>query len=520
MDVIRISDMIRSVSVQSREVNVPRGRRAAGGTCVTGDGRDAMIRPVREDNLRRSIGIRLAAAVDRMRSRLWLIPSLLVVGSIVLSVVAVAVDRIIDRTLSTDLSGILFSGGPDSARLILSTIAAAMMTLTGLVFSVTMLVLQLASSQLSPRVTRTFLRDQVNQVVLGLFVATFVYALTVLREVRSPPDGQAFVPALAVTVAFALLLASVAAFVVYINHMTQQIRPITVLRSVADETRAAIERLYPEEIGSEFDTPTPMPSDEPDLLVEADGHGTVTSVDDAKMIQLAIDHRAAVELRPNVGDFVPAGSLLFRVWLGKAPVDDDHEPAAPDAGEAAESREGGASREDLARELRHTVNLGAERTMTQDAAFGFRQLVDVAERALSPGTNDPTTAVQVLDEVHDLLRRLSRRSIPSPARVAEDGSALLYLPRPDWADYVALALDEIRQFGAGSIQVARRLRHLLLDLKAVAPDSRLEPIDRQLRLLDASINAEFSLLDDRRAAGQPSVSGQGPTSADDVASTR
>lgn len=128
--------------------------------------------------------------------------------------------------------------------------------------------------------------------------------------------------------------------------------------------------------------------------------------------------------------------------------------------------------------------------MTQDAAFGFRQIVDIAERALSPGVNDPTTAVQALDELHDLLRRLARREIPSPLRLADDGSILLRVPRLGWADYVALALDEIRGYGAGSIQVARRLRYLLLDLKDVAPRFREEPIDRQLHLLDAALAGE------------------------------
>jgi uncharacterized membrane protein len=150
----------------------------------------------------------------------------------------VPLDHLVDQSVSGDLSGILFSGGPDGARLILSTIAAAMMTFTGLVFSVTMLVLQLASSQLSPRVTRTFLRDRINQAVLGLFVATFLYSLLVLREICSPTSGPAFVPAIAVSVAYGLLLASVGFFVLYIHHMAQAMRAATVIRSVADETRA------------------------------------------------------------------------------------------------------------------------------------------------------------------------------------------------------------------------------------------------------------------------------------------
>lgn len=186
---------------------------------------------------------RLSLALDQLRSRMWFIPGVFVVGAFLAAIILVPLDRLADQALGGRLSGILFAGGPDSARLVLSTIAAAMLTFTGLVYSITMLVLQLASSQLSPRVMRTFLRDRVNQGVLGLFIATFLYALLVLREIR------------------VLLVASVASFVFYIHHMAEAIRAAHVLRSVADETRGAISRLYPEEIGEEPPRPVPVLGD-------------------------------------------------------------------------------------------------------------------------------------------------------------------------------------------------------------------------------------------------------------------
>ena len=192
------------------------------------------------------MSVRLSLALDQLRSRMWFIPGVFVVGALVAALLVVPLDRAVDQALGGGLSGILFAGGPDSARLVVSTIAAAMLTFTGLVYSITMLVLQLASSQLSPRVMRTFLRDRVNQGVLGLFIATFLYALLVLREIRSPPNDAAFVPAIAVTLVYLLLVASVASFVFYIHHMAEAIRAAHVLRSVADETRGAINRLYPE----------------------------------------------------------------------------------------------------------------------------------------------------------------------------------------------------------------------------------------------------------------------------------
>lgn len=444
------------------------------------------------------ISPRLAGFLDQLRSRLWFIPGLFVVGSIVAAFVLVPIDHVIDRSVVSQLSNVLFAGGPDSARLVLSTIAAAMLTFTGLVFTVTMLVLQLASSQLSPRVMRTFLRDRVNQSVLGLFVATFLYALLVLREVRSPPDGTPFVPSVAVTFVYLLLVASVALFVLYIHHMAQAIRAAEVLRNVGDETRQAIVRLYPEGIADEPSAAPPaLPDREPDEVVLLErAPGVITSTDAAALVRLAEEHRLTVELVHHTGDFVPTGSPLLRVWR-RSPSDADAEIPT--------------------RALARAIQTGLERTMTQDAAFGFRQIVDIAERALSPGVNDPTTAVQALDELHDLLRRLAQRTIPSPIRLAQDGSVLLRLPRPGWADFVSLALDEIRAYGAGSIQIARRLRYLLLDLKDVAPGFRQEPIDRQLRLLDAALAGEYTFREDRRAAAAPSPSGQGPAEVPPIA---
>jgi uncharacterized membrane protein len=318
-----------------------------------------------------------------------------------------------------------------------------------------------------------FLRDRLNQFVLGLFIAGFLYALLLLRDVRSPADGAAFVPAIAVTVAYGLVLASVGLFVVYIHHMAQAIRAATVLRSVADETREAIRRLYPAGVGDEPSPPVPtLPDRPPDAVATLNrAPGVITSVDEEALVRLAL-----------------------RVWRLQASGGEHADDEAPPPLES----------------LARAIQTGTERTMTQDAGFGFRQIVDIAERALSPGINDPTTAVQSLDELHDLLRRLVQRRFPSPVRLADDGSVILRLPRPEWDDYVSLALDEIRLFGAGSIQVARRLRYLLLDLKEAAPGSRQTPIIRQLTLLDAALASSYELGADRRAAAEPSPSGQGP----------
>jgi uncharacterized membrane protein len=391
--------------------------------------------------------VRLKVALDRLRGRLWFIPAIGVIVAAVLAWVLVA----IDRSLADDFNAFfIFGGGPESARAILSTIAAAMLTFTGLVFSITMLVLQLASSQLSPRVTRTFLRDRANQVVLAIFVATFVYALLVLREVRSVDEG-AFVPALAVWWAFALLIASVGAFIFYIDHMAQSMRVETVVDQVATETRDAIERCFPQAAGSLPPVDLPVP-DAVDIVLAGDRPGTLQAIDSAKLEAIAMEALTVLEVVAVVGDFVPSESPLVRV-RGTGPVDHD--------------------------DVRSAITLGPERSMEQDPAFGLRQLVDIALRALSPGTNDPTTAAMAVDAIHDLLRRLGQRAIPGSQRVGPDGALRLMIPGRTWEDYVYLASDEVIDYGASSSQTVTALRLMLDDLEATVDDERRPIVRRQ-----------------------------------------
>ena len=390
--------------------------------------------------------VRLTVWLETLRARLWLIPAFGAIGAGLVAWALVA----IDRTLGPDATGFfLFEGGPESARAILSTIAAAMLTFTGLVFSVTMLVLQLASSQLSPRVTRTFLRDRKNQVVLAIFVATFVHALLVLREVRS--GDVPFVPSIAVWWAFILLIASVGAFIYYIDHMAQSMRIETVIGRVGDETQAAIDRCYPDPVGTEPKIRLPVP-EVTEVILSPDAPRTLQAVDVAHLERIARQAGAVLEVVPVVGEAVPSGSPLVRVRGGNA-VD--------------------------AEGIRRGLTLGSERTMDQDPAFGIRQLVDIAVRALSPGINDPTTAALAVERLHDLLRRLAQRAIPGRQRLGADGALRVILAIRDWDDHLRLATSEIGAYGRDSSQVLDALRRLLDDLDAVAPDDRRGPVRRQ-----------------------------------------
>lgn len=433
----------------------------------------------------RAIGPRLLGVIDELNHNFWLIPGAAVASAVALSKLLLEVDG----RLAADATGwYLFRGGPEGARAVLTSVASSIMTVTGVVFSVTVLVLQLASQQFSPRVLRTFLGDRATQTSLAVLVGTFVYSLLTLRSVRGASDGVAeFVPSLSVWVAVVLAGASIGMFVFFIHHVSQSIRAVNVLGLIGAETRAALTRMYPENVGEDADpVDAQRPAGAPSLLVLHEGRsGVITAASEDRIWEAASAAGVTVGLRPMIGDFVPEGSVLFEVW-------------------------GDATRVN-SKELAAAVAVGRERTLSQDPAFGFRGIVDIAERALSPSTNDPTTAVQALDQLHDLLRRLAVRRFPAPARTDRTGRVRVILPRPDFDSYVRLSLDEIRFYGAGSVQIVRRLRFLLEDLLAVAPPSRRAELRRQLHALDGELSDGVTQrVSSPAVLRQASAQGHGP----------
>ena len=411
---------------------------------------------------------------EHLRGSLWFIPTVCVVFVVVLAEVLMRVDRAHPDAVS------LFEGGAESARGMLSTISSSMITFTGLVFTITIVVLQLASQQFSPRVLRTFLRDRHSQLALGVFVATFTYALMILREVRSPDgSGEEFVPNLSIAAALVLVILSLALFVDYIHHIAQSIRVGTITGSIGNETRAAIADIYDHE---HTDEPVPLPTGVTVTTVPSPRSGVITSLDRDRLVSIARETDTVIEIVQAIGDFVPQTAPLLRIH-GDAPM--RHAP------------------------FTDCVALGMERTMQQDPAFGFRQLVDIAEKGLSPAINDPTTAIQCLDEMHDLLRRLVTRAFPSGQRFDSDGRLRLAFPVVSWDGYVSLACDEIRHYGRDSIQVHRRMRSMIADLLSIAPEERRAALERQLQLLDAAADRHLPDEADRITARQADEQGIG-----------
>jgi len=375
----------------------------------------------------------LRASWQAVRTGFWAIPSACIVAAIALGLVLVRLDRVVG-----DDPGLAFDAGPEGAREVLSAISTSMITFTGLVFSITIVVLQLTSSQFSPRVLRTFLRDRLTQFALGTFVATFVYSVTVLRTVTS--GNEAFVPAISTTVGLGLLLLSVGMFVAYIHHIATAIQVSSILAAIGAETRQALERRYPEHV-EEVPAGTVAPTAAAMARIVAPRSGVVTRIDTARLVAMARDADVVLRTGASPGDYLPEGAPIVEV-LGPGAVDDKAVAAA--------------------------FTLSRDRTMQHDVAFGFRQLVDIAERALSPGINDPTTAVQALDQLHDLLRRLSIRLLPDGHHRDVDQALRLITPPETFAGYLGLALEEIDQYGRDAVQVQRRIDAMLTDLAGAA----------------------------------------------------
>jgi hypothetical protein len=308
--------------------------------------------------------------------------------------------------------------------------------------------------QFSPRIVRAILHDRRSQLAIGLFIGTFAYSMTVLRELNGKSSGSAQVRGLAVSVDYALIVCAIVTLVLFVHHTAQSIRVGGLIGLVGDETRRQVDRLHPA-------AREPVP--DPDV-VPAPEYGVLVKLHHRTLVGLAAQADCLLELVPAMGDFVPRSSPLFRV----------HGVMRPSLRDAAALG----------------VILGRERTHDFEPGFGIRKLVDIAERSIYSGPfQDPTTSVQAINAIHDVLRRLAVREFPSGVHRDADGQPRLIERMLTWDGYVKLAFDELRLAGAGSSQVARRLRAALEDILTVAPPARRPPLDRQLLLLDAASGA-------------------------------
>lgn len=389
-----------------------------------------------------------------MRTNFWFLPSAMAAGAIALSFALIQVDVWLGADVVRRV-GWLYTFGPEGARAILSAVASSMITVAGLTFSITMLTLQLASSQFGPRLLRNFMRDRGNQIVLGTFIATFAYCLLVLRTVRGTDDSS-FVPHIAVAFGVLLAITSLAVLIYFIHHIAVSIRIETLLAQVASETREVIDHLYPKtdrddpprhEPVAEYIVPRDFEANARTVL--ADSSGYIQRADVEALIKLAAENDLLVRIEARPGHFVSEQDPLLTAY-----------PHARISDEISGS-------------LRGTLVIGQERTPTQDLEFSIRRIVEVAQRALSPGINDPTTAIYCLDRLGEVLGRLATRDIPSPMRVDSDGHLRVMTDVAVLSELACSAFAAIARYGIADADVIGHMLTIMAGLsRKVAPAAR------------------------------------------------
>jgi len=420
---------------------------------------------------------RLYRSLSYLRSALWFVP----VIAIVLVMAVTPFVRALDSALGWTLLGL----DADGAEALYQTVVTLTLSFLVFTFGSLLVAIQVAGGQLTPRIIATILlSNKVVRYSVGLFVFALVFSVSAMNR------QQGAAHQLIVFIAAALGIACMAVFLFLIDYAARLLRPVSIVANVGDDALAVIDAVYP--VRSEHpDEAVPTASRELGRVRNTVSHegasGIVLAVALQALVAEARHDDCVIELVPKVGDFIAYGEPLFVVYGGTA---------APEE-----------------QALRAMVAVGAERTLEQDPMFGFRILVDIAIKALSPAINDPTTAVVAIDQIHRLLRELGKRELRGEEVVDQSGRLRVIFRTPNWEDFVHLACNEIRLCGAGNVQVARRMRAMLEDLARSLSEQRGVALDKELELLDRTIDASYRLPEDAALARIPDMQGLGVSSA-------
>ncbi len=395
---------------------------------------------------------------DAMLASYWFVPSVIALAAIALALGMPFADHAFNILPTAPPVWWLYAGDAQGARSVLSTIAGSIITVTSVTFSITVAAFSLASQQYGPRLLRGFLRDVANQVVLGIFVGTFLYCLLVLRTVRGN-----FVPSLSITVGDALAVATVGVFIFFIHHVTISIQADSIIGNLGNEFDDAVARLYPEKIGKDGaeanDEISPLPRDfEPrSVAVLSGAAGYVTAIDNDRVLEIARRRDLIVKIASSPSTYVEPGALLVQAYPRERVSDE------------------------TAALLRAAFTLGRQRTVPQDVGFAAQGLAEIASRALSPGINDPYTAIMVLDRLRTSLTLFAQRRMPSAARRDESGVVRIIAQPVRFSDIVRATLDPIKHYGRSSPMV---LNAILDTLAAVRPHIFRAEDARELDLVE------------------------------------
>lgn len=425
--------------------------------------------------------IRLYKFWEQLTGSFWFVPAFMVVMSIISASLMLYFDR-----QDIDFSGAgfswIYSGSPDGARSILSTIASSMISVAGLTFSITMVTLSLASSQLGPRLLNNFMRDTGNQIVLGTFISVFAYCLLILRSIRSL-DEVSFVPHLSLSLAIVLAIISLGVLIYFFHHVSMMIQAQNLIAAIGDEMKSNIEHLlnddkhtpYEHQLRSEDDIPDDF--EDGSIYIIAQKSGFLQAVNYEGLVNINQENDLLVKVLYRPGEFVSTGSNIMMIYAHNETVSDE-----------------------IKEDIRESFTTGTVRLRLQDIEFSIDQLVEVAVRALSPGINDPFTAIACLDQFSANLSILAQEELPAGYHYSEDDKLRLISEVVKFNGLVDAAFNQIRQYGKTDVAVTIRLLEVIATIlnQTISDAKRQSLIDQANMIKETSqrvIEVELDLKD-------------------------
>jgi uncharacterized membrane protein len=407
---------------------------------------------------------RLQQWLYRVHASYWFLPLLMAIGAIVLSQFVVELDRRVGADWMTD-SWWASLNQPDGARSLLATVAGSMITVAGVTFSLTIVAVSYTTSHFGPRLLDNFMRDRGNQITLGTFVATFLFCLLVLRTVRSGSGNDSvleidgFVPHISVLVAIILTLASVGVLIFFIHHVPESINISTVLDDIANQISARVEVFYPDGVGEPTSTKadyllSEFSSGEPVVNRKS---GYLQGLDEDALIGFAKRNDVRVQLLVRPGDYVLAGQKIAIV-LGGINASDSSSQSTTEA---------------CADGIHNAIAIGSSRTPTDDIYFLLNQYVEVAARALSPGVNDPFTAIQCLDQLSRAIVEVSHRNMPGRFRMDDEETVRIVTTESTWADFASKTFGRLVPYVRKDENVKAYMLDCIDRISSITPQSDL-----------------------------------------------
>lgn len=404
-----------------------------------------------------------------LRASLWFVPGLMIGVSIALALLLIEIDSRVKPEWLENFPR-LFGLGADGSRGMLTAIASSMLTVATLAFSLTLNTVTQASGQFTPRIFRNFMRDRANQFVLGYFVSVFAFCLLVLRTIRGG-DELKFVPSLAVMVGLLLALGGILVLIFFIHHIAESLQITTILDKISDETKEAVETLFPAKMGEaataeENSELQPIEQIKNWQKIPALKSGYVQNIDTDGLLEFAVKNNVVMRMRRGIGQFAGSGAALIEITLDT------------ETGYSAKPFKDGEIQK-----INDLFSLDRYRTIEKDAGYGIRQIVDIALKALSPGVNDTTTAIICIDILSEIVGEIARRKMPARVRT-KDGIPRILTIAPDFKKIVETAFDQIRISGKANQAIfARLVQAMMFIADCATSDERKNVLEKQVDLI-------------------------------------